>query len=99
MLRCVHHDRIYEIHLHFVKNSRVQWSPGSAVHPYPHEAVWFFPLLLRNNERIVSEANISDYGNFSLQGIAKENVENIILSFGKKFSEFSDEIYEEALGE
>jgi len=63
------------------------------------DKIMFFPLLLRNNERIVSEMNISDYGNFSLQGIAKENVENIILSFGKKFSDFSNEIYEEALGE
>lgn len=36
---------------------------------------------------------------FSLQGVKKENVENIIFSFRKKFSEFSNEIYEEAIGE
>lgn len=63
------------------------------------DKIMFFPFLLRNNERIVSEMNIDDYGNFSLQGIKKENVENIILSFGKKFSDFSNEVYEETIGE
>lgn len=61
--------------------------------------IMFFPFLLRNNERIVSEMNIDDYKNFSLQGVNSENVENIILSFRKKFSEFSNEVYEEAIGE
>ena len=59
----------------------------------------FFHFLLRNNEKIVPEMNIDDYKNFSLQGVKRENVENIILSFRKKFSEFSNEVYEEAIGE
>lgn len=63
------------------------------------DKIMFFPFLLRNNERIVSEMNIDDYGNFSLNGIKKENVENIILSFGKKINDFSNEVYEEAIGE
>ena len=61
--------------------------------------IMFFPFLLRNNEKIVPEMNIDDYKNFSLQGVKRENVENIILSFRKKFSEFSNEVYEEAIGE
>lgn len=61
--------------------------------------IMFFPFLLRNNEKIVSDRNIDDYKDFSLQRVKKENVENIILSFRKKFSEFSNEIYEEAIGE
>ena len=43
--------------------------------------------------------NIDDYKNFSLHGVKSENVENIILSFRKKFTEFSNEVYEEAIGE
>lgn len=61
--------------------------------------IMFFPFLLRNNAKIVSDMNIDDYSNFSLQGVKKENVENIILLFEKKFSEFSNEVYEEAIGE
>ena len=36
---------------------------------------------------------------FSLQRVKRENVENIILAFEKQFADFSDEIYEEAIGE
>ena len=63
------------------------------------QEIMFFPFLLRNNEKIVPEMDINDYKNFSLQGVKRENVENIILSFRKKFSEFSNEVYEEAIGE
>ena len=61
--------------------------------------IMFFPFLLRNNEKIVSEMNVDDYKNFSLKEVQKENIENIILSFRKNFSEFSNEVYEEAIGE
>ena len=61
--------------------------------------ILFFPFLLRNNEKIVLEKNVDDYKNFSLHGVNRENVENIILSFRKAFSEFSNEVYEEAIGE
>ena len=59
----------------------------------------FFPFLLRNNGKIIDEQNIDDYRNFSLQRVRKENVENIIAAFGKDFSEFSNEIYEKAVGD
>jgi hypothetical protein len=61
--------------------------------------IMFFPFLLRNNEKIVPEMNIDDYKNFSLQGVKKENVENIIVSFRKKFIDFSNQVYDEAIGE
>lgn len=61
--------------------------------------IMFFPVLLRNNERIVSEINADDYKNFSLQRVKKESVENIIFSFRKNFLEFSNVVYEEAIGE
>ncbi len=63
------------------------------------ENIMFFPFLLRNNEKIVSDMNIDDYKNFSLQRVKKENVENIILAFEKQFTDFSTEIYKEAIGE
>ena len=59
----------------------------------------FFPFLLRNNEKIVSERNIDDYADFSLQRVNRENVENIVLAFEKQFTDFSTKIYEEAIGE
>lgn len=61
--------------------------------------IMFFPFLLRNNEKIVSDMNIDDYKNFSLQRVKKENVKNTILAFKKQFTEFSNEIYKEAIGE
>lgn len=61
--------------------------------------IMFFPCLLRNNENVFPVINAGDFMDFSLQGVKKENVENIIFSFRKKFSEFSNEIYEEAIGE
>jgi len=48
---------------------------------------------------IVTNQNINDYKNFSLQRVKKENVENIIASFEKAFSDFSNEVYEQAIGE
>lgn len=58
----------------------------------------FFPFLLRNNDKVISNLDINDFKNFQLQGIDKDNVESIILSFQKKFSDFSNEVYEEAIG-
>lgn len=63
------------------------------------ENIMFFPFLLRNNEKIVLDMNIDDYKNFSLQRVKRENVENIILAFEKRFTDFSTEVYEEAIGE
>lgn len=59
----------------------------------------FFPFLLRNNEKIIDEQNIDDYRNFSLQRVRKENVENIVAAFGRDFGDFSNEIYEKAVGD
>lgn len=61
--------------------------------------IMFFPLLIRNNKKIVSELNVDDYRDFSLQRVKAENVENIILSFEKNLTDFSNEIYKEAIGE
>jgi len=61
--------------------------------------IMFFPFLLRNSEVIVSDMNIDDYKKFSLQRVKRENVESIILAFEKHFTEFSNEIYKEAIGE
>ena len=57
--------------------------------------VMFFPFLLRNNENIVKNKDLSDYDGFVLSGVDKENVENIILSFEKKIEDFSNDIYDE----
>lgn len=61
--------------------------------------IMFFPFLLRNNDTIIPDKNTDDYKDFSLQRVKKENVENIIVSFKNKFSDFSNEIYKEAIGE
>ena len=58
----------------------------------------FFPFLIRNNEKIVSDLNLDDYKNFGVQGVKRENIQNIILSFKNQFTDFSNEIYEKALG-
>lgn len=62
------------------------------------DKLYFYPFLIRNNKKIVSERNAEDYKNFSLNGVDKENVQNIILAFEEKFDQFSNAIYEEALG-
>lgn len=59
----------------------------------------FFPFLLRNNAKIIDSQNTDDYKNFLLQRVKEENVENIIAAFGKNFSEFSNEIYQKAIGD
>lgn len=61
--------------------------------------IMFFPFLLRNNDKIISEKNLDDYKTFSLERVKKENVENILAIFGKSFSDFSNEVYEQAIGE
>lgn len=61
--------------------------------------IMFFPFLLRNNGKIISESNTDDFKKFSLNRVRQENVQNIIAVFGQDFSIFSDGIYEQALGE
>lgn len=61
--------------------------------------IMFFPILLRNHEKIVSDKNVGDYQNFVLQRVKKENVENIVAAFGNSFRDFSNEIYKQAIGE
>lgn len=60
--------------------------------------IMFFPFLLRNNDKVVPNLDMNDFKNFQLQGIDKNNVENIILSFEKKLTDFSNEVYKEAIG-
>lgn len=61
--------------------------------------IMFFPFLLRNNDKIISEKNLGDYKEFSLERVKTENVENILAIFGKSFSDFSNEVYGQAIGE
>ena len=61
--------------------------------------IMFFPFLLRNNGKIISESNTDDFKKFSLNRVQQENVQNIIAVFEQDFSIFSDGIYEQALGE
>lgn len=59
----------------------------------------FFPCLLRNNDKIIAENNLDDYKDFKLHRVKKENVENILAIFGKNFSDFSNEVYRQAIGD
>lgn len=59
----------------------------------------FFPFLLRNNKKVIDNQNMNDYRDFLLQRVKEDNVENIVATFGKDFSEFSSEIYEKAIGD
>lgn len=63
------------------------------------ESITFFPFLIRNNEEIVVNKKVDDFKNFNLSGLNSENVENIILTFQTSFSDFSDNIYKEAIGD
>jgi len=62
------------------------------------EDVFFFPVILRSNSRIITEKNVDDYNYFSLNGVSGENVENVVASFRKNFSDFSNELYDEVMG-
>lgn len=59
--------------------------------------ILFFPIMIRKCEAIVAENNVSDFDNFSVRGIDKKSIENILVSFKKSFLDFSQEIYEEAI--
>lgn len=59
----------------------------------------FFPCLLRNNVKIIAENNLDDYKDFKLHRVKKENVENILAIFRKNFSDFSNEVYRQAIGD
>ncbi|MFL0250885.1 hypothetical protein ACJDT4_10670 [Clostridium neuense] len=61
------------------------------------ENIMFFPLLIRNNNKITSNKDTGDYKNFTISG-ASNNIENIILAFNKSINNFSDAIYKEAIG-
>lgn len=60
--------------------------------------IMFFPVLIRNNSDIINKMDVGDFQNLCFRGVDKDNVESIILHFGKKFDSFSDEIYKTALG-
>lgn len=58
----------------------------------------FFPVIIRNNEEIIKNKNVGDYRNFAVNGISSKNIENILLAFRKSINQFSNDIYEEAIG-
>ncbi len=57
----------------------------------------FFPVLLRNNEKISINKDANDFKDFTIKGT--KQIENIVLSFLKPFNNFSNEIYKEAIGD
>jgi hypothetical protein len=62
------------------------------------ENIMFFPVIIRNNEEIIKNKNVGDYRNFAVNGISSKNIENILLAFRKSINQFSNDIYEEAIG-
>lgn len=63
------------------------------------KGIVFFPILLRNNKDIAVNNDMRDFDRFVLRDVEKENVEGAIMSFEKKFDDFSNDIYKEAIGE
>lgn len=61
--------------------------------------IMFFPVLLRNNDKIIANKDVGDYESFNLHGVNNENIENIIIAFRESFDVFSKQIYEEAIGD
>ena len=61
------------------------------------ENIMFFPLLIRNNNKIISNKDAGDYKNFTISGVS-DNIESIIFAFNKSINNFSDAIYKEAIG-
>lgn len=59
--------------------------------------VMFFPVLIRKNEDIVNNNDLSDYINFKVDGIDDSGIENIIGHFGSSINDFSNDIYKEAI--
>ncbi len=62
------------------------------------DKIIFFPALIRNNENIIANKCVDDYKNFAIRGVNNKNVENVIFAFQKSFSDFSNDIYKEAIG-
>lgn len=60
--------------------------------------IFFFPVLIRNNISIVKNKDVSDYKNFLVTGIDKNNIENIVYAFNYSINDFYKDIYEEAIG-
>lgn len=61
------------------------------------QSIMFFPVLIRRNEEIIDNNNVSDYKNFEFTGVQTGNIENIIGYFGNPINEFSNDIYKEAI--
>lgn len=60
--------------------------------------IMFFPVLIRNNIDIIKNYDINDYKNFVVSGIDSSNIENIICAFDDSINNFSNKIYDEAIG-
>ncbi|TYQ14843.1 UNVERIFIED_CONTAM: hypothetical protein Cloal_1226 [Acetivibrio alkalicellulosi] len=59
--------------------------------------IMFFPVLIRNNDKIMKNRNAEDYRDFSVSGVSN-NIENIVFAFQKSINDFSNDIYKEAIG-
>ena len=62
------------------------------------ENIMFFPVLIRNNDKIISNKDAGDYRDFAVNGISNNNIENIVFAFKKSIDNFSNDIYTEAIG-
>ena len=56
------------------------------------------PFLIINYKDIVKNHDLRDFDKFFLNNVNKSNVENILFSFEKSFTDFSNDIYSEAIG-
>lgn len=61
--------------------------------------IMFFPVLLRNNDRIIDDLDVGDYKDFKLHDVESQNVESIVAVFKNSFKTFSNDIYTEAIGD
>lgn len=62
------------------------------------ENILFFPVIIRNNEDVIINKDTGDYRDFVVTGVNNSNIENIVFAINQPINEFSNNIYEEAIG-
>lgn len=60
--------------------------------------IMFFPVIIRNNQEIIKNKDAGDYCDFSINGVDCKSIENIILAFQQPITQFSNDVYREAIG-
>ena len=59
--------------------------------------IMFFPVIIRNNDKIIENKDAGDYRDFVVEGVDSINIENIVVAFQKSINDFSNYIYKEAI--